>query len=49
VVEFKRREPVPPHPKLSAEELSKRLSEAGKKGRQASPFRKPNHILEKVS
>ena len=49
VVEFKRREPVPPRSKLSAEELSKRLSEAGKKGRQASPFRKPDLILEKVS
>lgn len=49
VEEFKRREPLPPKPKLSREELSKILSEAGKKGRQASPFRKPDHILEKVS
>lgn len=49
VVEFKRNDPAPSPPKLSTEELSKRLSEAGKKGRQASPFRKPDHLLEKES
>lgn len=49
VVEFKRNDPAPSPPKLSTEELSKRLSEAGKKWRQASPFRKPDHLLEKES
>lgn len=49
VIEFKRNDPAPSPQKLSAEALSKKRSEYGKMGRQASRYRKPEHIQEKAS
>ena len=49
VVEFKRVETAPATPKLSDAELAKKRSEYGRMGRQASPYRKPEHISEGVS
>jgi transposase len=40
VIEFKKSAPLAPVTKLTAEELTKKRSEYGRMGRQASPFRK---------